>query len=216
MIDVSLQQLGTAALFALAGWCLGWLSATLTDRLQRQDELPSSAHGPLVRDAVVQTAAGVLAALAALQFEPIRAAVVTLLCVPLVQVTVTDFRYRYVYTVVAAIGMFLGIALGWVAHQSEWWYALAGAVGAFVAFAVLYLLGRLIYRGGEPLARGDLTIAAMVGAEAGACTASALVLGVLLSGVLAIGILVARRSRHAFMPYGPGLCVGGLVSLFRC
>src|SRR6266540_158096 len=66
------------------------------------------------------------------------------------------------------------------------------------------------------LARGDITIAMMVGAGAGACTLSALVYGVLASGLFAVGVLVARRSRHSFLPYGPGLCLGGLITLFRC
>ncbi len=56
----------------------------------------------------------------------------------------------------------------------------------------------------------------MVGAGAGACTLSALVYGVLASGLFAVGVLVARRSRHSFLPYGPGLCLGGLITLFRC
>jgi len=216
MACVDPRQLGFAVLFALAGWCAGWASALLTENLQKHDDLPSSAHGPLLPDVAVQSACALVAAIAAVQFDLARAAVVALLAVPLIQVTVTDFRHRYVYTVVAAIGIGLGVALAWFAHQGEPLDSVKGAAAAFGAFAVLYLLGRLIYRGGEPLARGDLTIAAMVGAIAGACTASALVVGILLSGVFAIGMLIARRSRHAFMPYGPGLCIGGLVSLFRC
>jgi hypothetical protein len=169
-----------------------------------------------VRDAPVQLAAAAVWALAALTIDWPRWPVVALLGVPLVQVTVTDIRHRYVYTLVAGIGIALGLGLGWLAHQGDPLDGVKGALGGFLAFGVLYLAGRLLYRGGEPLARGDLTIAAMVGAEAGACTASALFLGVLLSGVLALAVLIARRSRHSFMPYGPGLCLGGLVSLFRC
>ena len=56
----------------------------------------------------------------------------------------------------------------------------------------------------------------MVGAGAAACTAQALVLGVLISGLLAVGFLIVRRSGRASMPYGPGLCVGGLATLFLC
>lgn len=203
---------------ALVGWCLGWLSAWLTNWLQQQDELPSSGHGFILQDVFVQAGSALVWALAPLVFDAAwpRWAVVALLGVPLVQVTVTDIRHRYVYTLVAAGGLVLGLGLGWVAHAGDPLDSIKGAVGGFLAFGALYLLGRLLYRGGEPLARGDVTIAAMVGAEAGACAASALVLGVLLSGVLAVGVLLARRSRHAFMPYGPGLCLGGLVSLFRC
>jgi prepilin signal peptidase PulO-like enzyme (type II secretory pathway) len=48
------------------------------------------------------------------------------------------------------------------------------------------------------------------------CVAQALVWGIVFSGVLAVGFLVAKRSRTAMMPYGPGLCLGGLVTLFLC
>ena len=66
------------------------------------------------------------------------------------------------------------------------------------------------------MARGDITIAAMVGAGAAACTPQALFWGVLLGGLFAISLLLSRRSRHAYMPYGPGLCLGGLAALFCC
>jgi prepilin signal peptidase PulO-like enzyme (type II secretory pathway) len=95
-----------------------------------------------------------------------------------------------------------------------WWWSIVGAAGGTLVFGALYVIGRLIYRGGEPMARGDVTIAAMVGAGAAACAAYALVLGVLVSGLLALAVWIASRSRHAYMPYGPGLCLGGLATLF--
>ena len=30
----------------------------------------------------------------------------------------------------------------------------------------------------------------------------------------ALALLLVTRSRHTVMPYGPGLCLGGLVTLF--
>jgi hypothetical protein len=44
----------------------------------------------------------------------------------------------------------------------------------------------------------------MVGAGAAACTAQALVLDVLISGLCAVGFLTVCRSGLASMPYGPG------------
>ena len=48
-----------------------------------------------------------------------------LLALPLVQVAVTDFRTRYVYTVVAVIGLAIGLALGWHFHVGPWWSGVA-------------------------------------------------------------------------------------------
>jgi prepilin signal peptidase PulO-like enzyme (type II secretory pathway) len=213
------QALLTATLAGLVGWCLGWLSAWFTDVLQVQDELPLAARGPLLPDVVVQAicAAVWVAAALLIDGEWWRWAAAGVIAVPLVQVTVTDLRHRYVYTVVAAVGAVLGVALGWLVHpDQDWWYGLLGALGGFVSFLAIYGIGRLLYRGQEPLARGDITIATMVGASAGACTLTALVYGVLASGLFAVGVLIARRSRHGFLPYGPGLCLGGLITLFRC
>src|SRR5919202_742483 len=203
---------------ALIGFVLGWLSAYVTERLQpAEDTAAIKGRSRLVRDPFVQ--GGLALVWAAIPVVLSTAPTTSwleggLLAVPLVQVTVTDFRTRYVYSVVAAIGLVFGIAFGWHFHGVEWWRSLVGAVGGGLAFGALYAIGRLMYRGGEPMARGDVTIAAMVGAEAAACAAQALVLGVLLGGVLALAVWASSRSRHAFMPYGPGLCLGGLLTLF--
>jgi hypothetical protein len=216
-----IEQLPTALLAGLVGWCLGFVSAWATDFLQAKDDLPLATHGPLVRDLGVQASCAAIWVLAALVLDGPwwRWVAAGLISVPLLQVAVTDLRHRYLYTYVGAVGIVLGIGLGWAVHGGEWsnwWYGLAGAAGGLVSFLGIYLIGRLLYRGEEPLARGDITIATMIGASAGACTVTALVLGVLFSGVFAIGVLIVRRSRHVFLPYGPGLCLGGLITLFVC
>ena len=204
---------------AVIGWTLGWASAWLTDRLQPVDDADKiRGRSLLVRDPLVQ--GGVALVWAALPLavagDLLRWLEAGLLAVPLVQVTVTDLRTRYVYTVIAVIGLAIGLGAGWQIHNAAWFWSVIGGVGGALAFGALYGIGRLVYRGGEPLARGDITIAAMVGAGAATCAANALVWGVLLGGVLALGTWLATRSRHAYMPYGPGLCLGGLASLFLC
>ncbi len=218
---LTVDRLPIAIGFALVGWCLGWASAWLSDWLMAKDDLPPAGHGLLIRDPIVQGGSALVCGAAPLVLpgDWIRWAEMALVAVPLIQVAVTDFRTRYVYTVMAAIGAVLGLAFGWQVHSAEmpWWTSPAGAVGGFVAFGLLWLLGRLIYRGRvEAMARGDITIAAMVGAGAAGCTPQALFVGVLLGGLIAIALLLGRRSRHATMPYGPGLCLGGLVALFVC
>jgi prepilin signal peptidase PulO-like enzyme (type II secretory pathway) len=204
---------------ALGGFALGWLSARLTEWVQPPDEAaPIRGRGLLVRDPLVQGTLTVLwAALPfVVQGDLVRWLEAGLISVPLVQVGVTDLRTRYVYSVVAGVGLVIGVALGWHYHGVEWWWSMIGAAGGALLFAALYGIGRLIYRGGEPMARGDITIAAMVGAGAAMCLLSALVYGVLASGVIAVGVVIATRSTRVYMPYGPGLCLGGLATLFFC
>jgi len=204
---------------AVVGFALGWVAARATEWLTPADEAPNIRwHNPLVRDPLVQGGLALIWAAIPLTIsgDLVKWLEAGIIAVPLVQVAVTDLRTRYVYTVVAAVGLVLGLALGWHFHGVDWWWGIIGAVGGCLAFLLLYGVGRLVYRGGEPMARGDITIAAMVGAGAAMCAAQALVWGVLISGALAIGLLIARRSRNAFMPYGPGLCLGGLATLFLC
>jgi prepilin signal peptidase PulO-like enzyme (type II secretory pathway) len=225
-LTLMLDRLPIAVLAGVVGWGLGWAGAWLTEWLQAGDDAPEKVSKPasrlrslLIRDPIVQVATALVwAAMPVfLAGDWWRWAASGLLAVPLIQVAVTDFRTRYVYNVVAWIGLALGLAFGWQVHGGEWWTSLAGAAGGFAAFGVLYLVGLLLYRGRlEPMARGDITIAAMVGAGSAACTVQALLLGMLISGVLAAGVLIVRRSRHEFMPYGPGLCLGGLATLFWC
>ncbi len=204
---------------AIIGFLIGWLSAYLTEKVTPPEEaLPIRGRRLLVRDPLVQGALAILWAAIPLVLagDIVHWLEAALMSVPLVQVAVTDLRTRYVYTVIAAIGLVLGLALGWHFHNVPWFWGPIGALGGAIAFTGLYWIGKLIYRGGEPMARGDITIAAMVGAGAAMCAAQALVWGVLLSGLLAIMFLIATRSRTAYMPYGPGLCLGGLATLFLC
>jgi hypothetical protein len=204
---------------ALAGFVLGWLAAALTDWVQPPEEAaPIRWRSAVLRDPLVQLGLAVTWAVIpfVLSGSLVRWLEAGLLAVPLIQVAVTDLRTRYVYTLVAGIGLALGLGLGWHFHNVEWWWSLAGAGVGTLVFGALYGIGRLVYRGGEPMARGDITIAAMVGAGAAMCVLNALVYGVLASGIIALGVLVVLRSRHVYMPYGPGLCLGGLATLFLC
>jgi hypothetical protein len=228
LTEFMLDRLPIALLAGVAGWWLGWAGAWLTAWLQRDDDAEEKVAAPGVRgwllcDPIVQGASALTCA-AIVIWVPgdwLRWAEASLLAVPLIQVAVTDFRTRYVYTVIAWIGLALGLAFGWQVHGGEWWTSLAGAIGGFAVAGLFYLLGMVYVRvrhlgNVEAMASGDITIAAMVGAGAAACTPSALFWGLLVSGVLALGVLVIRRSANGTMPYGPGLCLGGLATLFWC
>ncbi|MBV9359552.1 MAG: prepilin peptidase [Chloroflexi bacterium] len=205
----------------VAGAALGWVAGLASSRLVAivVHGQVASARGALQRwvvgDVLVQATLAVVGVLIPLTVlgPAWRWLLALLLAVPVVQVAVTDLRERYVYTAVALVGIVLGVFGSPIVHQAPWWSGGAGALVGWLAFGALYVLGRWLYHGREPLALGDVTIAAMVGAVAGPSVLSALVLGILASGVAAVGVLIARRSGGALMPYGPGLCLGALVGL---
>lgn len=221
------ERLPIALLAGFVGWWLGWGSAQLTEWLQMGADpakvRTTSWRGRLICDPIVQGASALV--WVAIPFlvagDLWRWAATGLLAVPYIQVAVTDFRTRYVFTVIAGIGIAIGLAVGWQVHNGAWWTSLAGAVGGFAFLGFFYLLGKLYVRvrnlgDVEAMASGDITIAAMVGAGSAVCTPSALFDGILLGGVLAIGVWVVRRSMRGTMPFGPGLCLGGLATLFWC
>src|SRR5438552_1103348 len=100
----------------------------------------------------------------------------------------------------------------------------AALVGWCLGWASAWLSDWLMVKDDLPRAGRSLWIrdplvqvgSAMVGAGAAWCTPMALFFGVLFGAVIAVGLLVAGRSRYTTMPYGPGLCLGGLVALFWC
>jgi len=210
---VALVAVGLAVL----GFIVGWLSARLTEWVTPPDEAaPIRWRSLAIRDPLVQ--GGLALIWGAMPFvvsgdDPLRWLEGGVLAVPLVQVGVTDLRTRYVYTVIAAIGLVLGLAIGWHFHQVPWFWTLIGAAGGAIVFLGLYWLGRAVFHQ-EAMARGDITIAAMVGAGAASLAAYALIYGIVASGVLALVYWAITRSRHSYMPYGPGLCLGGLITLF--
>ena len=232
-----LDRVPIALLAGVVGWCLGWASASLTAWLeagqhQDSDEDPDAQdnvplvphpHSLWLPDAWVQVPSATIWAIIPLVVggDWWRWAGAGLLAVPYIQVAVTDFRTRYVYTVIAAIGVAIGLAVGWQVRGGEWWTSVAGAIGGFAFLGFFYLLGKLYVRvrhfeNVEAMASGDITIAAMVGAGSAACAASALFDGMIFGGVLALGVWMVRRSIRGTMPFGPGLCLGGLATLFWC
>jgi leader peptidase (prepilin peptidase)/N-methyltransferase len=93
---------------------------------------------------------------------------------------------------------------------------LIGVVVGFAIFLAFYLLGRVFYRGGDPMGRGDIEIAALIGAMVGFPRVfSAILLGAVASAVVAaVVLMMRRRGRYDYVPYGPGLCFGALCAFF--
>jgi leader peptidase (prepilin peptidase)/N-methyltransferase len=132
----------------------------------------------------------------------------------LMVIFVIDLRHREVYLILGVGGMVLALAAAPFSMSGGWFSALAGSLIGALSFGGLYGLGRVIYRGGEPLGTGDITIAALLGAMAGfPGVLTALLVGIFAGGIGAAAVLLSSRSRKVFMPYGPALCVGGLWTM---
>jgi len=213
LIGSTISELLVIAAAGASGWLAGLASAWLTVYVSRLDCVPSRlSRSFLVRDPLLQSAVAatwMILATGGLSWQTGAAGVVG---VPLVQAAVTDLRHGYVYTVVVACGVAVSIALTPIAHQTSPWAGLSGAAVGLVSMSLLRRLGGMAYPGAS-MGRGDVLIGAMVGAAAGPEVFAALAAGLVLNGLLGLYVLRAKRSTLASMPYAPGLCVGGLISL---
>lgn len=90
-------------------------------------------------------------------------------------------------------------------------------VGGGILWSIQFL-GTLWYRrqGLSAMGLGDVKLAAFTGAFLGPkYEIAALVLGVVIGGVLAIGLVLTRlKSRKDYMPFGPALAIGAALAPF--
>jgi leader peptidase (prepilin peptidase)/N-methyltransferase len=204
---------------AAQGCGLSWVAASNVLRKLGVAQLcPTCGAGPARGDVVLELAtAGIFAALSLVWPLDVTLAVHCAFATLLMIILAIDLRHREVYLVLGYGGIVLALL---VAHFSMSGGLFSAAVGGLIGalgFGGLYLLGRVIYRGGEPLGTGDITIAALLGSMAGfPGVFTALLVGIMAGGIGAVLILTMGGGRKVFMPYGPALCLGGLwVMLLR-
>ncbi len=127
-----------------------------------------------------------------------------------------DFRHRYIYSIVSFPAIMGALILSPTLGGLDLPSTLLGFGVAFGLFLIFYLLGRLMYRDSEPVGKGDLELAAMIGAMVGfPRVLNALFLGGLVNGLVIGALLLTRRRRRTdFIPYGPGLCLGAYATFF--
>jgi leader peptidase (prepilin peptidase) / N-methyltransferase len=155
--------------------------------------------------------------LVAARFEawPARV-VVSLYAGVLLVVALLDLRHRLVYGVVTYPATALALALTPLGLNQPPWSGLLGAALGSALFGVLHLLAWRIYGSRDAFGLGDVMIAGLVGAMVGwPAVFNALVLGTVLGGLVAAGVLLARRSRQVHFAYGPALCLGALLTLLN-
>lgn len=101
------------------------------------------------------------------------------------------------------------------AVTGEWGALVRAAVAALVLGAVFLLLYLLPGRG---LGFGDVKLAVLLGLFLGWLSWGAVLLGALLpwlvNGPVAVGLLVTKRvGRKSWLPFGPAMLVGALLSI---
>lgn len=98
------------------------------------------------------------------------------------------------------------------------WFALLRAVVAGVALGAAYLLLLLLSRGGAGLGLGDVKLAVGLGVLLGwfswSAVLSGTLLGFVLGGLWAAGLLVTRRAtRQSYIAFGPFMIGGAVLAL---
>ncbi len=127
----------------------------------------------------------------------------------LLMVTASDIRERAVYPAIVYPGIVIAAAAAPMLGSSLG-DAMVGSIIIGLIFAVMYGVARVV-SGPGALGFGDVSVAAFVGAVAGASRIQpALALISLLGGLIALAVAVRTRSLRASFPDAPALCLGAL------
>jgi prepilin signal peptidase PulO-like enzyme (type II secretory pathway) len=154
-------------------------------------------------------AGAVLASACVIVFGPtLEGFAAAIFCLALVIITAADLDYRLIPNRVVLPASAVVLALMTAANPGpEWALAALGAgLGMFVV-AFVYPAG---------MGMGDVKLAMLMGAALGRGVVPALMLGMVLAVIPAIGLLVrhGKAGRTMGIPYGPFLALGSLVVLF--
>ncbi|MDP9409224.1 MAG: A24 family peptidase [Actinomycetota bacterium] len=195
--------------WALAGGGAGWVAARAALLVTPGVELGTRL--PARREQGLGLAMGMVAGYLASRGAGVE--LYGLLCsLALIPHALIDLRHRLVYPAL----VLASIALALVGRALSGDLA-SGLFGLLIGCGVLLLfygLGRAAY-GAEVLGGGDVMLASMIGAMAGAeRVLPVLIGGAILGAVWALLLLVTRRaSRSSHIPYGAALCIAAILSL---
>ena len=140
---------------------------------------------------------------------------------PLGMVMVTDLMARRVPNTIVlpsiagmlVLGSLLGPAVPALV-ASRWWVSLAGAALGFLVLRAFVWLGETLFGEGA-MGGGDVTLSTYAGAALGfPLIVPALLIAVLLGGVGALAVLVARKGNlRTAIPYGPYIILGATLTM---
>jgi prepilin signal peptidase PulO-like enzyme (type II secretory pathway) len=146
-------------------------------------------------------------AIAAIRFDLVQAAVVSLLIAALLVCTATDLLRFRVPNVITYPAIILALAASVVMPDAD----LAGAIGAALLIGSLFFVMALITGGGMGI--GDAKLVTLIGAMLGLPAAGqALVIGVLSAGLVILPFfLLGRMGRRDPLPYAPFLALAAVA-----
>ncbi len=207
-----LSHVLVAVAWALVGAAGGWLVRWGSVRLAKLEDLESGTKwwqvwGPPIASALLFAAFGFeLGATWLLLLHSIFGLI-------LVQVFFFDLEHRLILDRVSFPAMGLALAVSIFNHP--WWAGLATGLGAGFLFALIAVIGALIFKA-EAMGFGDVKLAVFLGLLLGwPYTVTALFYGVFLAGVVSIVYVIWKRSLKGTIAYGPYLAVGALILLFQ-
>jgi len=209
-----MNHLLVAALWTVAGAAAGYGGRRVTLWLTRREDLepgdrPWMRWGPVIVTALLFGVFGWRIGAAPLLL------VESLWVVVLVHVIFFDLEHRLILDRVLLPSYVVALALSAASGVPGWRWSLVAGVAAGVGFAAIALLGALVFRA-EVLGMGDVKLAVFIGLVAGAWTAQALLLGIILAGVMSILLIVLRlKALRDTIAYGPYLCAGTLIVLLE-
>jgi leader peptidase (prepilin peptidase)/N-methyltransferase len=133
----------------------------------------------------------------------------------LVQVIFFDLEHQFILDRVLLPAGLAAVALSFFTPGLGVVQSVLTGLVTGVAFLVLALVGSLLFKA-EAMGFGDVKFSVFMGLVLGArATFSAVVLGFVLAGLVAVALVVLRvRSMRDSIPYGPFLAAGAVVALF--
>jgi prepilin signal peptidase PulO-like enzyme (type II secretory pathway) len=210
----------TSNLVASAVWLVVGLAAGvgvrwLSVRLARWERLEPGARPWQVYGPVLATAA--LFALFAWRYGATPVLLIRSLWVAvLVQIIFFDFEHRLILDRVLAPSAVAALLLSFFTPQLGLVQALVTGVCTGLVFLTIAVLGGLAFKA-EAMGLGDVKFSALMGLMVGfPAILSAVLSGVILAGVVAIGLVLLRvRTMKDSIAYGPFLAIGALLALYR-
>jgi leader peptidase (prepilin peptidase)/N-methyltransferase len=129
-------------------------------------------------------------------------------------ILITDLEHRLILNVVMYPAILLAIVASLFRPDMTWWSALAGGAIGFVFFLGAALVGNVFFGSGA-LGGGDVKLAAFVGLITGfPLVIEALVLALLIGAGVSLILLATRlRGLRDYIPYGPFLIAGAILTL---